>query len=602
MKLVDLKSGISLPIVVIYLSAPFSIVPAQESSGQENKRIGAFGRLFKKRTVPAPAPNQTPGSTSNSQAEKGPDRPIETPKTQALKAAVLSVLPGDRHYRETLATAIDLAYQQRNYKNLWNHRQMPDRLFRGLAFHLSRHGLPEMMALDAYSLASRLRGAPVNNRDLGYTIAIADAGALVRLGGVSPSAIWSDWNTGDVPGLDRKNAKSIAEDLLRATHQRNFDPGVAVDTLAPKNWVYRELQNGYVASRRALSSGAGHGSSGVPDPASAGLARPGLPYLHAPALAGALVARGYLNMPEETRRSLRSVTPQLTEGIKAFQRAHGLTADGVLGPGTWRYLNANPQDHYRARVLNLHRARILPDDFGKKYLIVNIPSAELFGFESGKHAMTMRIVHGKYSKEDFHTPIFRDVMREVVFAPYWNVPESISVTEIFPKLEEDPSYLERNHYEIVRNFRSDAEPLPFDEDALAKIGTGELFLRQKPTGANALGKVKFLFPNKFNVYLHDTPSKQYFSRSDRAQSHGCVRIADPSEMAKWTLRWDEEKVSTALTQGERLSQAVAEPVNVYVTYLTCFPRPVKGRFVLSEAKDVYNKDDKDAQTLNAFLP
>ena len=263
---------------------------------------------------------------------------------------------------------------------------------------------------------STLRNAPVNSRDLGYTIAIADAGTMVRFGGVDPALIWPDWDTGDTPGTNRKDAASIAQDLLRISMLRTFDPGMAVDMMAPRNWIYRELQNGYISSKKALSGSVDPGPQ-LPNPETTGMARPGLPYPYAPILAEALAVRGFLKMPAETRKSLRSVTPELAEGIKEFQRALGLTADGIVGPGTWKYLHFNPAEDYRSRLLNLHRARLLPDGFGKRYLVVNIPSAEVFGFQNSSYSMSMRIVHGKNTDEEFHTPIFRDVMQRGDFCP-----------------------------------------------------------------------------------------------------------------------------------------------------------------------------------------
>ena len=464
-----------------------------------------------------------------------------------------------------------------------------------------------MLALDPNSLVPALRRASVNAKDLSQTIAIADAGTMVRLGVVPRTSIWPDWDKGDTPGQNHNSSYSIAGDLLKVASHRGFDPARAIDLMAPKNWVYRELQRGYINSRNLVVSNAQVPQ--LPNPSSTGAARPGQPYAYAPVLAEILATRGFLQMAPEERRSLTSVTPALADAIKKFQRSYGLDADGIVGSGTWRYLSGNPGDVYKQTVINLHRARLLPDTFGKRYLIVNLPSAELYGFENiDDSILSMRIVHGKNSNKDLHTPIFRDVLREVVFAPYWNVPESISMKEIYPKLIDDPTYLTRKRYEIVNNFRSDATVYELNEETLASIGKGKLFLRQKPMSSNALGKVKFLLPNQFHVYLHDTPSKHYFSASDRAQSHGCIRLADPPKMAGWALGsqgWNQEKIKKAMNGDVRVAQAVQDPINVYITYFTIFPRKTgtsAGQFVLAPARDVYKLDQKDAQTLANAIP
>lgn len=565
-----------------------TLAATRDAAGQveEPKRKGGFGALFKGRPAREAA---------------GHEQKLET-----IRTLVLDSIPEDRHYRQLLADSIAITYRNSKFKNLWNSRQMPDRLFQHLSQHLVRHGLPEILALDPNSFSGLPRRAPVNSRDLAYTIAIADAGLLVRLGAVPPSMLWANWDAGDRPGDDRCTPDAIAADMLRISSYRKFEAGAAIDTMASRNWIYRELQNGYIASLRARANASRFPQ--VPDPASTGLATPGQPYPYAGVLAENLAMRGHLNLPEEERRSLQSVTPALADAIKSFQREKGLAADGIMGSGTWKFLSINPAAELKKRTLNLHRARLLPDEFGKRYLIINLPSAELFAFEDGRHSFTMRVVYGKNDSPDFHTPVFRDIMKEVVFAPYWNVPESISTKEIYPKLVEDPTYLTTKEYEIVDTFNDNATVFELNEETMAKIATGELWLRQKPIAGNALGKVKFLLPNQFHIYLHDTPSKQFFSMSNRAQSHGCIRLADPPKMAEWTLRhqgWDPPRITAAMNAPAQTREPLKDPVNVYITYFTTFPRPSgtsAGEFVLAPARDVYKLDEKDAGTLAAVLP
>lgn len=567
-----------------------ALLSQMAAEAQISKRKGGFGSLFK---------NQ---SSRNENPEPGQ---VDA-RAVLLKDIVMRSLPADRHYREILADAIVLTYQRKNFKNLWNHRQMPDRLYRSLSQHLLRHGVPELMALDPNSFGGIPRKSPVNSRDLGYTIAIADSGALVRLGPAPREVIWSDWDKGDRPGLNRDTAETLAEDLLKVSSYRSFNAGAAIDSMASRNWIYRELQNGFVASLRAASKPDQYPT--IPDPATTGIAKPGQPYAYAGQLAETLALRGHLTLSPDERRSLQFISPELAAGIKNFQQANGLTADGIMGSGTWKVLTMSPAQQLKTRAINLHRARLLPDDFGERYIIINLPSAELFTFNGRELDFTMRVVLGRSEEEEFHTPVFRDVMREVVFAPYWNVPESISVKEIYPKLLENPNYLTEKHYEIVNNFRDDASVFELNEETLAKIETAKLYLRQKPTPGNALGKVKFLLPNQFNIYLHDTPSKQYFAMDNRAQSHGCVRLADPPKMAEWTLKsqgWDQSKISVAMDSSTQIREKLATPINVYLTYFTSFPRPSgtsAGEFILAPARDIYKLDIRDSAALASVLP
>lgn len=584
-----------------------STITLQTAEAQGIKsRKGGLGRFFKRPPQPqrAPDPNSVAPEVVPEQKKQSPI-PSDS-KSIALKTYLMQVIPKDRHYREILADSIVIAYHSQRFKNLWkNHRQMPSDLPRLLAPHLVKHGIPGTMALGPEVISSRR--IPVNYRDLGYTFAIADAALLVRLGGISPDAIWQNWNKGDRPGDDRINPKKIAQLILQTAQYPQFDPESAIDSMAPRNWLYRELQNGYAYSRRIHSLA--DQVPPIPDPATAGLARPGKAYAHAAALAENLSVKGYLDLPASDRKALQSVTPELAEALKNFQAANGLTADGIMGSGTWKVLSQNEANRYQTRTINLHRARLLPDELGERYVIVNLPSAELFGFEDGNHIMSMRIVHGKSEEPNTHTPVFRDIMHEVVFAPYWNVPESISTKEIYPKLLEDSTYLDRNRYEIVTRFTDDAEVYELNETTLEEIGTGKKWLRQKPATGNALGKVKFLLPNQFHIYLHDTPSKHFFNQYDRAQSHGCIRLASPPTMAIWTLKkqeqWNVERIAAAMSSDVQVKQKLDSPINVYITYFTEFPRPVgisTGEFALGPARDVYSKDSIDKEILADLIP
>jgi len=466
--------------------------------------------------------------------------------------------------------------------------------------------MPERLALDPAALSLPPGLTVVDPIDLAITIAVADAGALIRFGAVPRPVIWPEWDQGDTPGEDRRDSAHFAEDLLAAAELRPLRLTEAISTLAPSNWIYRKLQATYEDARRAVI--AYTGLPNIPDPDEYGVGRPGEAYPYAPSIAAHLVDRGYLTLAEEEIPLLSTMTPELVSALTRFQDDFGLDTDGIFGPASWQVLNENAASRFRSITLNLHRARLLPADFGDRYLIVNLPSAELHAFEKGdRHVLSMRVVHGKAAKDSQHTPVFRDVMQEIVFGPFWNVPKSIAVKEILPKAEGDWGFLSRNRYEIVSNFDpSNAQTHRLSPDNLAAVAEGRLFFRQLPGPTNALGRIKFLLPNRHNVYLHDTPAKAYFARSKRDHSHGCVRVSNPNELGAWILgpqEWTQEQVKEAMFADERKSVAVKHRVNVYIVYFTTFPRPKKdGGYVLAPARDVYALDAADARTLSGVVP
>jgi len=572
-----------------------------KKSSDAAKRLALFsGRLKKKKKVGKADPPENLSGEDNQRESLPAD-----PKKIAFQATVAAIIPPDRHYRETLADAIATCYWKNNFKPLWKGKRLPDRLSRSLAVELSHHALPATGVLEPYSIQASIGSSMVDRKDLAKTISIADAGAMIRFGAVDPKKIWPDWDAGDTPGSDDRSASAFAQDLLRASKLRKASVENVIAALAPKSWIYREMQKGYELSKSAILKYSG--LPNIPDPAEYGVARAGQAYTHAPALAAHLIDKGYLKMPGEQAASLSSLTPELTAALIAFQNAYGLEADGIMGSSSWRILNTNPADLYRTSTINLHRARLIPHYLGERYVIINLPTAELFAFEENdSYALNMRVVHGKASKDTHRTPIFRDVMQEIVFGPYWNVPTTIAKKELVPKLLEDPGYLSRNNYEIVGSFSPDnAQVFDISPETIAQIAAGKLYVRQTPGSSNALGTVKFLLPNQFHVYLHDTPSKKYFARSLRDQSHGCIRLSEPNKMATWTLGkqgWSEAKVKKAIDVKKRTSHRVENGLNVYITYFTLFPRPKgSGQYILTPARDVYGFDTADTKTLGSVI-
>ena len=223
-------------------------------------------------------------------------------------------------------------------------------------------------------------------------------------------------------------------------------------------------------------------------------------------------------------------------------------------------------------ALNLERWRWMPDEFGTRYIVVNIPSFHLEAHEGGQTALQMKVVVGKPENK---TPVFSDKMTTTVFSPYWNVPDSIVEGETAPAAARDPGFLERNNIEILRLTKSGAtviDPATVSWDDPEELKA--LAFRQKPGAKNALGHVKFLFPNPYDVYLHDTPADALFGRPGRAFSHGCVRVEQPEALAKWVLKdspeWTDEKILEAMHADEEEHVKLKQDIPVHIVYFTAW--------------------------------
>ena len=257
---------------------------------------------------------------------------------------------------------------------------------------------------------------------------------------------------------------------------------------------------------------------------------------------------------------------------------------------------AGDDDVARRIALNLERWRWMPDDLGERHILVNVPAFYMAVRERRKPVLEMKVIVGK---QDRATPLFSAVMNEVVFSPYWNVPDSIAEGETAPAAARDPKFLARNNIEILRRGGSrddivDADSVDWNDPEAVKA----LAFRQKPGAGNALGHVKFLFPNPYDVYLHDTPADSLFAREGRALSHGCVRLDQPDALARYVLRdnpeWDEAKIQAAMHQEEERHVALKAPLPVFIVYFTAWPRAGGG---VDTWPDVYGYDARQAGKL-----
>lgn len=280
----------------------------------------------------------------------------------------------------------------------------------------------------------------------------------------------------------------------------------------------------------------------------------------------------------------------LAEAVKAFQKQNGLPANGILTKGTRRALQARRTVDRKLLIINMERWRWLPRRLGETYVQINLPEFMVRLIRDDQIVFEDRIVIGR---PDHQTPILSQNMSEIVFNPYWNVPGSIASKEIIPIMRRNPGYLYRNGLEVfIQGHRWPIAPESVDWDA---INPKRLFIRQPPGNGNALGNLKFLFPNKHDVYLHDTPQKYLFNEAVRAYSHGCMRVRNPRKLAEAILGWSKAKVDRTIASGvENKAQPVDPPIPVHVMYFTAW---VNGSGNLQIFRDVYGHDAKVAERL-----
>ena len=294
-----------------------------------------------------------------------------------------------------------------------------------------------------------------------------------------------------------------------------------------------------------------------------------------------------------------SFTAEMGAALKRFQGAHGLDTTGSADPATIRQLNVPAQDRIDQIELNLECWRWLPQDLGEKHIRVNIADYRLGAYEDGKETFSMKVVVGR--KQD-STPVFSDRVTMVQLNPSWNVPASIAGEEMLPELIKDPEYLAKHDMEALSDWSESAVPIRPDSVDWSEV-SAEKFpfrIRQKNGDASALGRIKFVLTNPFNIYLHDTPARKYFERDKRALSHGCVRLAQPLKLAVWALGpesvWTSERVEADIAKGKETFIPIAgEGIPVHILYWTCFVDPEGG---LQFRSDVYGWNRKMEKALD----
>jgi murein L,D-transpeptidase YcbB/YkuD len=305
--------------------------------------------------------------------------------------------------------------------------------------------------------------------------------------------------------------------------------------------------------------------------------RPGGTFASMPQLVARLRQLGDLPSTADVPADSTQYKGAIVDAVKHFQHRHGLDSDGVLGKGTVTELNTPLKTRVQQLQLTFERYRWIPPDFPEPPIIVNIPEFELRTMRRQPAAyLTMRVVVGKAMRTQ--TPVFADQMKYLIFRPYWLVPTSILRNETIPKTRRNPNYLADNGFEVVDQSGNVVPSSPASDDVIDGLRSGSYRVRQKPGPKNALGLVKFIFPNQYNVYLHSTPEQELFSRSRRDFSHGCIRVEKPADLAAWVLRdrpeWTMDKIQAAMKTGaDNIQVNLKKPIPVLILYSTAVVNP-----------------------------
>ena len=408
--------------------------------------------------------------------------------------------------------------------------------------------------------------------DVRLTSALIRLGRDVAVGRISPRSVDSRWKS-------QRAMPNLAATLAAARD----DVSQWLPAIQPRHPEYAALMRGLTALHGAEAKGGWPAVRGV-------AVAPGASHPAVAALRARLTASGDLGAASGAGN--RYDQP-LERAVRVFQEHQGLAPTGRLDAKTVAALNVPLATRIRQVALNLERWRWLPDDLGARHFRVNIPYFHLEAYEQGRVVFDIRAVVGKPGNE---TPIFSERMTHVVMSPYWNIPPKIASDETMPAAWADPDYLDRQNIEVVRVSDKqaavvDTSTLDWSDDELL----AGLRFRQRPGAGNALGFVKFVFPNQYDVFVHDTPADALFSRLGRAFSHGCVRVEEPMELAKYVLRdqprWTPEAISTAMHAGTETHVKLREAIPIHIVYFTSW---VDAKGGLQFRDDVYGLDAKQA--------
>lgn len=477
-------------------------------------------------------------------------------------------------------------YTNRNFELAWKNKKNRNDLLKSLQlaydeglnpqdYHLER--ITNILTKSNYN---KLNNNDIVDLDLLMTDALILYASHLVSGRVEQSKLRSKWDV-------ELNPRPKNIDSLLTVTLFNKEIGPALEKVKPQHYLYKLMKFNLKSYREIKSNG---GWSEIST---------GKTLKNEMIDARIIEIRAYLKITQDLKTGVVKndslFDDELEEAVKKFQTRHNLTSDGVIGKGTLEQMNVPVEDRIDMIRINLERLRWVfhhPDD---DFLLVNIAGFYVKRFRNRKEVFSSRVIVGKYHKE---SPIFKGEMKYMVINPTWTLPYSIATHETLPKLKKNPGYLSEKHMEIMDRSGNILNPDNIDFDKYSR-GNFPFIIRQKAGPWNALGQVKFIFPNKYSVYLHDTPSRGLFNRQDRAFSHGCIRTESKWELFMSLMDdpevWNMDKINKILKSGKTTTINLPEPINIYIMYWTCRVDQENNLYFM---KDIYKRDIAVLKELN----
>jgi L,D-transpeptidase YcbB len=448
-------------------------------------------------------------------------------------------------------------------------------------YHLS--AILELRDKIATGIGNKEDKAPkIADLDLLLTDGIIFYADHLLYGKIDPVTLFPTWNFGFAPIPDL-NASTFSEYITNheiPNRLRNLRPDMPMyDSLLAILSRYRDIAA--IGGWQTVLAG--------------GKIEPGDRDARIPAIRKRLLITGDLGAKDSLSSDLYDKL--LEQDIKAFQAAHALDADGIIGVGTFRELNVPVEERINSLRINLERVRWLAGNLPESYIIVNIAAFWLIMVKDNQIVHSASVVVGKPLNK---TPIFRDKMRYIEFNPTWMQPTSIIKNETVPKLKKDSTYLEKEHLELL-DLKGNLVPTSTLDMKKLSADHFPYLVRQQPGPWNALGAIKFMFPNKYDIYLHDTPSKSLFAKGSRAFSHGCIRVEKPVDLAVKLLdgtEYDRKKINEVIATRVTTRVNLKEPLDILLLYWTCGIDKNKKLFFVP---DIYERDQAVLRELNKAM-
>ena len=440
-------------------------------------------------------------------------------------------------------------------------------------YHLAH--IRRLLARIQKDTASTQASAPQDLADL--DLLLTDAFLLyafhLSAGRVNPETIQAEW-------FIKTQEVDLAEVLQTALDKGQIMQ--ALENLRPDHPGYERLKKAFQTYQDIMVMG------GWPMVPAGSRMEKGDQGLRVKALRSRLAVSGDLDELEKGHQDV--FNEALEDAVRRFQERHGLTVDGIVGRATMAALNVPVEQRIRQIRLNLERWRWLPRDFERRYLLVNIANFELDVIEDGRVITTMRVVTGTRVRR---TPVFTGRMTYMDLNPYWHIPPIIAKEDILPRLWKDPKYLARENIRVFQGWAAEAPQIDLESVDWSQV-MPERFpfkLQQDPGPSNPLGRIKFMFPNKFDIYLHDTPARGLFNHATRSFSSGCIRIEKPIDLAAYLLRgqpeWTREKIVAAINSNKTQIVWIPEPIAVHILYWTAW---VDQDGLIHLRDDIYGRD------------